>query len=264
MGRIIAEVSDRVATAIISAPPMNALDGAMRAELAAKIEEFEQDDAIRAIVLRGDGSKIFCSGFDLKELSANLGSKDRSLAQLTNDALLFDRLANCQKPTVAAVEGAAFGGGLELAVCCDFIVASDRARFALPEIKLGAIPAAGGTVRVPRLIGQMRARQLILLGDTIDAATAMEWGLVTSVIAQAGFAIESFEFAKRLAAAPARAMQYAKRAMIAAQNDREDAALAMAREYAARLATSADITEGVRSFLEKRSPVFSDRIDREA
>lgn len=264
MGRIIAEVSDRVATLIISAPPMNALDSAMRAELAARIAEFEQADAVGAILLRGDGAKIFCSGFDLKELSANLGSKERSLAQLANDALLFDSFANCQKPTVAAVEGAAFGGGLELAVCCDFIIASDRARFALPEIKLGAIPAAGGTVRVPRLIGQMRARQLILLADTIGAATAMEWGLVTRVIAQASFAQESVDFAGRLAALPARAAQYAKRAMVAAQNDDQDAALAMAREYAARLATSADITEGVRSFLEKRSPVFSDKIDREA
>ena len=263
MGRIIAEVSDRVATAIISAPPMNALDAAMRAELAARIQEFEQDDTVRAIVLRGDGLKTFCSGFDLKELSANLGSKDRSLAQLTNDALLFDRLANCPKPTVAAVEGAAFGGGLELAACCDFIVASDRSRFALPEIKLGAIPAAGGTFRVTRRIGQTRATQLILLGDAIDAATALEWGLVTRVIAQASFAEESFDFAKILAALPPRATQYAKRAIIAAQNDSEDAALAIAREYAARLATSADFAEGVRSFLGKRSPVFSDKLDRE-
>jgi enoyl-CoA hydratase len=262
MGRIIAEISDRVATATIAAPPMNALDAAMRSELAARIAEFEQDDTVRAILLRGDGPKAFCAGFDLKELSANLGSNDRSLAQLTNDALLFNRLANCQKPTVAAVEGAAFGGGLELAVCCDFIIASERARFALPEIKLGAIPAAGGTVRVTRAIGETRARQMILLGDPIDATTALEWGLATRVVPQASFTQESMEFARRLAASPARAMQFAKRAINSAQNDGEDEALALAREYAARLATSADITEGVRSFLEKRSPVFSDKIDR--
>ena len=180
----------------------------------------------------------------------------------TDDALLFDRLANCQKPTVAAVEGVAFGGGLELAVCCDFMIASDRARFAVPEIKLGAIPAAGGTVRITRLIGDRRARQMILLGDAIDAATAMEWGLATRVVAQASFAQESLDFARRLAAQPALAMQYAKRAIIDAQQCDEPEALALARYYAARLATSADITEGVRSFLEKRSPVFNDKIDR--
>lgn len=263
MGRIIVESSDRVATAIISAPPMNALDAAMRAELAARLQEFEQDDTIRAIVLRGDGPRAFCSGFDLKELSENLGSKDRSLAQLTNDAILYDRLAKCQKPTVAAVEGAAIGGGLELAACCDFIVASDRARFALPEIRLGAIPAAGGTVRITRMIGETRARQLILLGDAIDAATALEWGLVARVFAEATFAQESLDFARRLAALPARAMQYAKRTILAAQDRSEDAALAMAREYAARLATTGDITEGVRAFLEKRNPAFIDKIDRE-
>jgi enoyl-CoA hydratase/carnithine racemase len=264
MGRIVVEVSDRIATATISAPPMNALNAAMRAELAAQLQTFEQDDRVRAVVLRGDGSKAFCAGFDLKELSENLGSAEKSAAQLNSDAWLFDRLATCSKPTLAAVEGVAFGGGLELAVCCDFIIASERARFALPEIRLGAIPAAGGTVRVTRQIGPVRARQMILLGDAIDAATALDWGLVTRVAPELSFSEECRNFAAHLAKMPARAVQYAKRAMIAAQNANESQALATARDYAARLATSADLAEGVRSFLERRDPVFGDTIDHES
>jgi enoyl-CoA hydratase/carnithine racemase len=263
MGRIVVETSNGIATATISAPPMNALDVAMRAELAARLQAFERDDAVRAIVLRGDGPKAFCVGFDIKELTANLGSTGRTLAQFQHDAVLFDRLAHCPKPTLAVVEGVALGGGLELAVCCDFIMAGERARFGLPEIKLGAIPAAGGTLRVTRQIGPARARQLILLGDPVDAATALNWGLIARVLPEASLAQESAEFARRLAAAPALAVQYAKLAIASALDSNEESALAMAREYAARLATSADLTEGVRSFLERQTPVFRDTIDRE-
>jgi enoyl-CoA hydratase/carnithine racemase len=262
MGRIVVEVSDRIATATICAPPMNALDAAMRAELAAQLREFEEDDGVRAVVLRGDGSKAFCAGFDLKELSENLGSSEKSAAQLNRDARLFDGLAAFGKPTLAAIGGAAFGGGLELALCCDFIVASERARFALPEIKLGAIPAAGGTLRLSRQIGAARARQMILLGDAIDAATALDWGLIMRVVPEPDFSEACRKFAGQLAAMPARAVQYAKRAMTAAQDAKEPEALATARDCAARLATSADLAEGVRAFLDRRSPVFGDTIDR--
>jgi enoyl-CoA hydratase/carnithine racemase len=261
MGRIVADISDGVATATISAPPMNALSSVMRAELAERLQAFERDDSVRAIVLRGDGPKAFCAGFDVSEITTSLGSAERTLAQFETDAMLFDRLAQCAKPTLAVVEGVALGGGLELAVCCDFIIVGERARFGLPEIKLGAIPAAGGTVRVTRQIGPVRARQLMLLGDPIDAATALDWGLITRVVPQENLAQESTAFAQRLASAPARAMQYAKRAIAAAQDADEQTALALAREDAARLSTSADLAEGVRSFLERRSPRFRDKID---
>jgi enoyl-CoA hydratase len=261
MGRVVADISDGVATATISAPPMNALSSVMRADLAEQLQAFERDDAVRAIVLRGEGPKAFCAGFDISEITTSLGSAERTLAQFQTDAVLFDRLAQCAKPTLAVVEGVALGGGLELAVCCDFIIAGERARFGLPEIKLGAIPAAGGTVRVTRQIGPVRARQLMLLGDPIDAATALDWGLIARVVPQENLAKESTAFAHRLASAPARAMQYAKRAIAAAQDADEQSALAQAREDAARLSTSADLAEGVSSFLERRSPQFRDRID---
>jgi enoyl-CoA hydratase/carnithine racemase len=263
MGRIVVDIANAVAAVTISAPPMNALDTAMRAELAKQLERLERDEAVRAVMLRGDGPKAFCAGFDITEITASLGSPERTLAQFQTDAVLFDRLAHYAKPTLAMVEGVALGGGLELAVCCDFIIAGERARFGLPEIKLGAIPAAGGPLRVTRQIGPVRARQLILLGDPIDAATALDWGLIARVVSQDSLAQECAGFAHRLAAAPARAMQYAKRAIAAAQEGNEAAALAMARDDAARLSASADLAEGVRSFLERRSPHFRDGIDHE-
>jgi enoyl-CoA hydratase len=261
MGRIVIDISNGIATATISAPPMNALTMAMRAELAERLQAFERDDAIRAIVLRGDGPKAFCAGFDVNEITTSLGSAERTLAQFETDAVLFDRLAHCAKPTLAVVEGIALGGGLELAVCCDFIIAGERARFGLPEIKLGAIPAAGGTLRVTRQIGPARARQLILLGDPIDAATAFNWGLIARVVPQDNLTTASATFAQRLASAPARAMQYAKRAIAAAQDTDELTALVLSRDLSAQLSTSADLAEGVRSFLERRSPQFRDKID---
>lgn len=261
MGRIVFDISGGVAAVTISAPPMNALTAAMRAELAERLLTFERDDAVRAIVLRGDGPKAFCAGFDVNEITASLGSAERTLAQFQADAVLFDRLARCAKPTLAVVEGVALGGGLELAVCCDFIIAGDRARFGLPEIKLGAIPAAGGTARVTRQIGPVRARQLILLGDPVDAATALDWGLIARVVPQDALAQEIATFAHRLATAPARAMQYAKRAIAAAQDADEQTALALSRDLAAQLSTTTDLAEGVRSFLERRSPQFRDKID---
>lgn len=261
MGRIVFDISDGIATVTISAPPMNALTAAMRAELAERLLTFERDDAVRAIVLRGDGPKAFCAGFDISEITTSLGSAERTLAQFQTDAVLFDRLAHCAKPTLAVVEGVALGGGLELAVCCDFIIAGVRARFGLPEIKLGAIPAAGGTLRVTRLIGPVRARQLILLGDPVDAATALNWGLIARVVPQDALAQEIATFAHRLATAPARAMQYAKRAIAAAQDADEQTALALSRDLAAQLSTTTDLAEGVRSFLERRSPQFRDKID---
>lgn len=263
MGRIVVDIANAVAAVTISAPPMNAIDIAMRAELATRLDELERNDDARAIMLRGDGPKAFCAGFDIKEITATLGSPDRTLTQFQSDAVLFDRLAHCAKPTLAMVEGVALGGGLELAACCDFIIAGERARFGLPEIKLGAIPSAGGTVRVTRLIGSARAREMILLGELIDATTALQWGLIARVVSQDSLAHECAAFAQRLAAAPARAMQYAKRAIAAAQDNDEQVALAAARDDAAKLSATADIAEGVRSFLERRNPQFRDGIDRD-
>ena len=263
MGRIIAAVADGIATATISAPPMNALTAAMRADLTDHIRRFEEDGEIRVIVLRGDGRKAFCVGFDITEITSTLGSAERTRAQLERDAEPFNRLAHCPKPTMAIVEGLVLGGGLELAACCDFIFAGEGARFGFPEIKLGAMPVAGGTLRITRLIGPSRARQMVLLGDPVDAATALAWGLIARVVPHSELARESAAFARRLVDSPALAIQYAKRAIDVALEVDETEALAVAREGGARLATSADLAAGLRAFSSRQAPQFRDKADRE-
>ncbi|RYY94763.1 MAG: enoyl-CoA hydratase/isomerase family protein, partial [Comamonadaceae bacterium] len=170
-------------------------------------------------------------------------------------------LAHFPKPTVAAIEGAAVGGGLELAVCCDLLVAARTAKLALPEIRLGVFPGSGGTVRVTRRVGAARARRMMLLGDAIDAATAHAWGLVDELCDEGTAALEAGKLAARLAAGPALAQQGCKAALDAAMDMDEAGALAVATEWAVRLGFSGDLAEGLRAFDAKRKPAFgADRI----
>jgi enoyl-CoA hydratase/carnithine racemase len=182
-------------------------------------------------------------------------------AKFAQDEAVFSALARFPKPTVAAIEGAAVGGGLELAVCCDFVVASMTAKLALPEIRLGVFPASGGTVRVTHRIGPARARRMMLLGDSIDAATAHAWGLVDELCGEGAAAVEAGRLAARLAAGPALAQQGCKAALDAALDLDEAGALAVSNEWAVALGFSGDLAEGLRAFDEKRKPVFgTDRI----
>jgi enoyl-CoA hydratase len=261
MGSIDVDIRDGIATATISAPPVNAIDAAMRAELAEHVLVFERDPSVRAVLIRGDGERAFCAGFDLTELATTVGSADRTREQLRTDGLLFGRLAGCSKPTLASVAGLALGGGLEIAVCCDFIIAGERARFGLPEIKIGGYPAGGATMRVTKLVGAIRAKRLMLLGDPIDASLALQWGLISFVVPDAELAHETALLASRLAAAPALAVQHLKRAIAAALVPGEAAALDVMREGAARLALSDDLAAGVRSFRVREHVAFRDGID---
>jgi enoyl-CoA hydratase/carnithine racemase len=172
---------------------------------------------------------------------------------------VFGALAHCPKPTVAAIEGAAIGGGLELAVCCDFVVAARTAKLGLPEIRLGVFPGSGGTVRVTQRIGPARARRMMLLGDAIDAQTALSWGLVDEVC-EAGEALATaMTLAARLAAGPALAQEGCKLAIAGASHADEDAALDIAQGWSVRLGFSPDLAEGLRAFDEKRAPAFGRR-----
>lgn len=263
MGKIAIDIQDGVATAVISAPPMNAVDAQMRADLARHVAEFERDARVRVIVIRGEGDKAFCAGFDLKELATTVGSAEKTRDHLEASDILFDRLARCAKPTVASVSGLALGGGLELAVCCDIIIADESARFGLPEIKIGAYPAGGGTLRVTRIVGPAIAKRLMMLGDPIEAAQALEWGLISFAVPDPELARDTAVLARRLADGPALALQYLKRAIASALADDAATALNTARMGAIRLAVSKDLAAGVTSFGARQRPVFQDDIDLE-
>jgi enoyl-CoA hydratase/carnithine racemase len=170
---------------------------------------------------------------------------------------VFGQVAHFPKPTIAAIEGAAIGGGLELAAACDFVVASRRSRLALPEINLGAFPGSGGTVRITQRIGPGRARRMMLLGDFVDATTAQAWGLVDELCDEGDAFAVGMRLAQRLEAGPALAYEGCKAAIDAALEGDEAAALNLAARWAVRLGMSEDVAEGLLALGERRKPKFA-------
>jgi enoyl-CoA hydratase len=258
MGTISLERVGGVAVITLENPPVNALTRAMIAALGAQLAALADDAGVRSVALRAAGTRAFCAGSDLHEFPALLQTPGAMAAKFDKDGMVFGSLAHFPKPTIAAIAGVAFGGGLELAACCDLIVAAPDARFALPEIALGAFPGSGGTVWVTRRIGFARAHEMMMLGEPIDAGTALAWGLVNRLTEDVFAA--AFALAQRLAAGPAHALQRCKQALGAAVDSPEQEALALSRRYAEEIAASADLREGLQAFHERRPPRFDDRI----
>ncbi|MCC6314832.1 MAG: enoyl-CoA hydratase/isomerase family protein [Thermomicrobiales bacterium] len=248
---------DRVATiAIDRERVLNALDRQAFVELDAALDRIAADDRVRAVVITGSGDRAFAAGADIRALDG-LGSEG-ALEFMTFGQRVFDRIANLPKPTVAAVNGYALGGGLELAMACDIRIAADTAHFGQPEITLGSIPGWGGTQRLPLLVGLGWARDLILTGRLIDATEAERIGLVTRVVPAADMPRAAAELAAHLAGLAPIALALAKDAMRLVEGDLA-AGLRREREYVARTFATADQREGTRAFLEKRAPRFTGR-----
>ncbi|MGD9944086.1 MAG: enoyl-CoA hydratase/isomerase family protein [Burkholderiaceae bacterium] len=234
---------------------LNALRFSMLAELAAAFDRVAQSDA-RALLIVGAGSRAFCAGADIKELM------DRDLNSQRDGALLgqraFATLDALPIPSLAVLHGHAFGGGLELAMACTFRVATPRARMGLPEIKLGLIPGYGGTQRLPRLIGQARALELVLSGRTVDAREAEQIGLVHRVVDGEDPVAIGREFLAPMLGYSRCASRFAREAVQRAA----DTTLAEGLRIEADLSTLAyrtqDADEGMRAFVEKRAPQFRD------
>ena len=235
---------------------LNALSSEVAAGLHEAFRAAGADDAVRAIVVAGDG-RAFCAGADIGELDTLDGPHGFSaFVRRLTDA--FDSLARCPKPSVAAVHGVALGGGLELALACDLRVAEEGARL-VPEIKLGLLPGAAGTARLPRLLPKAVAKQLLLTGEPLLAAEAHRLGLVNEVV-PAGTALDAaLALASRLAALPPLALAAAKRLVDEGATLPLDAAVTLERETVSMLFGTADRVEGVRAFLDKRPPTFEGR-----
>jgi len=256
MGTINLDVKAEIAVVTLAAPPMNTLDRSMISMLATCLEDLQVRPAVRAMVLKGKGCKAFSTGSDLREVHDLIHTQEGLRQKLEDDNTVFDRLAAFPKPVIAAVEGLALGGGLELACCCDLIVCASNARLGLPEIQLGAFPGTGGTVRVTQRIGIGRAKQLMMLGRNIDAERALAWGLV-DFLAEPGQATTMAEtLAQELAAGPLLALRYCKEAISAAYDLPPADAIDVAIDLGARLGRSAELLEGLTAFLQKRKPQF--------
>ena len=238
-------------------PPLNLISREVTIALGQALEELERDDSIRAVVVAGSGSRAFSAGSDVKEFPSLQGRVAEG--KLIQENAVYDRLAGLRVPTVAAIEGDALGGGLELALCCDLRVASRAARLGLPELRLGVIPGSGGTQRLPRLIGLARAKELILLGELVDAETAHSYGLVNHVVPEGDAEAEARRLAAILASRGPLAMQEAKAALDWALDGTLAEGQAKELEASERVFSSADMLEGANAFLEKRDPRFEGR-----
>jgi methylglutaconyl-CoA hydratase len=217
--------------------------------------ELIEDDGVRAIVVTGAGDKAFCAGADLKERQGMSGDDVRAQVGLYRTELgILDR---SPKPVIAAINGVAFGGGLELALICDLRVAAPHAELSLPETTLGIIPGAGGTQRLPRVIGEARAKEMILLGRKLGAAEALSWGLVNRVSSEGVSVLDdTLHWIEPIAAGAPIAQSAALRAVEASYDVPLPAGLELERVYYDETLRSEDRLEALRAFAEKRKPAF--------
>jgi enoyl-CoA hydratase/carnithine racemase len=241
------ETEQAVATIRLDRPPMNALNAQVQGEIAAAAAQVSQDPAIRAVVLYG-GEKVFAAGADIKEMA------DVGYSQMAADTRRlqesFTAVAKIPKPVVAAVTGYALGGGLELALCADFRVAGESARVGQPEILLGIIPGAGGTQRLPRLVGPARAKDIVYTGRFVGAQEALAIGLVDKVVPDAEVYRAARDLVSRYATGPAAALRAAKQAIDDGLEVNLDTGLEIERLHFAGLFATEDQRTGMRSFVE--------------
>jgi enoyl-CoA hydratase/3-hydroxyacyl-CoA dehydrogenase len=230
---------------------LNAINSEMMTELPHAIDSFTKNDDVRAIVIKGEGDKAFSAGADITEFA---GGKPYQFAG--TGAALFNAPHRCPKPVIAAIDGFALGGGLELALSCDFRLASKRSEVGQPEILLGLIPGGGGTQRLLRLIGPSRTKELVMFGDRISAEQASDWGLINRVFEDDQFEAGVLEFAERLAAGPPVAIRFTKKIVDLGGDSSMEAALFMEQEAFGLLFSTEDMVEGTTAFLTKKKPEF--------
>ncbi|MFQ5682148.1 MAG: enoyl-CoA hydratase-related protein [Candidatus Binatia bacterium] len=230
---------------------LNALSSGLVRELCLAMESLDHDGEIRVIILTG-GEKVFAAGADIKEM-VDAGPFDERV----QGRLLFrDRINRISKPVIAAVSGYALGGGCELAMSCDIIIASETARFGQPEVNLGTIPGSGGTQRLTRTVGKVRAMEMVLTGEFLNAMEAERCGLVNKVVPAELLLEESKKIARKIAGKPPIAVKLAKEAILKAFNTPLDEGLEFERKSFYLLFASEDRREGMKAFIEKRKPQF--------
>ena len=257
---ILVEAQDGVGMIRLNRPKaLNALNAATVGEICAALDGFGSDDAIGAVILTGN-ERAFAAGADIKEMQ----SLDFATLYGADCFANLDRVARTRKPLIAAVAGYALGGGCELAMMCDFIIAADTAKLGQPEITLGVMPAWGGTQRLARSIGKAKAMDLCLTGRMMDAAEAERCGLVSRVVAADKLVEEALAAAKMIAAQGRLAVLANKEAVNAAFEQPLNEALKFERRLFYGLFATKDQKEGMAAFIEKRPPRFENRLLNQA
>ncbi len=249
---------DRVAVIRLDNPPLNLFTTAMTAALGEALDVVESAGDVRAVVVAAaERCRAFCAGSDIGEFAGLRGRVGEG--KLVRENHVFDRLAGLAMPTIAAIEGDAVGGGLELAMCCDLRVASDTARLGLPEVRLGVIPGSGGTQRLPRIVGAGKAREMVLLGELHASGEAERFGLVNRVVPEGRAEAEARRWAAIIATRGPLAVREAKRLLHIAQEVPLETGMDAQLAASERVFDSDDMIEGAMAFREKRAPRFHGR-----
>ncbi len=249
----------RVAQLTLVNPPLNLVTETLLRELGAALDTLAAADPgdVRAVVVTGSGERAFSAGSHVGEFEAQRGPAGRARHELESG--VARRLADLPMPTIAAIEGNALGGGLELALCCDLRIASERAKLGLPEVRLAVTPGAGGTQRLPRVVGAARARELILTGKVLTAEEAERIGLVTEVVPAGEAVARATAIGEEIAQRGPIAVRAAKRLIDIATETDIETGLAAELDASDRVFASEDMREGAAAFFDKRNPEYHGR-----
>ena len=249
----------RVAELALDNPPLNLVTDALLADLDGALATLEESSAadVRAVVVTGRGERAFSVGSDVKAFEEHRGPTGR--VRFETEARVAQRLAALPMPTIAAIEASALGGGLEIALCCDLRIASERAQLGLPEVRLAVTPSTGGTQRLPRIVGIARAKELLLTGRVIDAAEALRIGLVNEVVAAGEAVARARAIGEEIAARGPLAVRAVKALIDGALDRPLPEGHAAEVETSIRIFATDDLLEGARSFIEKREPQYNGR-----
>lgn len=258
-GNVLSDTQDGIGVLTLNRPEkLNALDYETIDELMSELEQIEADDAVRVVILTGAGERAFSAGADIRRFQASVeGGMDTALREFVRRGQrLTSRLENFPKPIIAAVNGIAFGGGCEVTEAVPLAIASDRAQFAKPEIKLGFPPPFGGRQRLPRHVGRKRALAMILTGDPISAAEAERIGIVNKVVPHASLMEEARALAGRIMRQSPLAVTACLASVTRGLNLTIDEGLAVEAAQFGRMVGTSDIREGIAAFVERRQPTF--------
>lgn len=254
---VLEERHGRVAILTVNRPDkLNALSQQVRDEMVERLAALETDDGVGVVVITGAGEKSFVAGADISEFD---GRSPLDQRHAMRSPRIFDVMSSFPKPVIAMINGFCLGGGCEMAASCDLRVASEKARFGQPEIKLGLIPGGGGTQRLPRLIGHGQTMRLVLTGDMIDAAEALRIGLVEAVVPHEELRDKTLELAGRIASMSPLTLKIAKEAVNASRELPLEAGIRYERDLFCLCFSSEDMAEGVKAFLEKRPAQWQGR-----
>ncbi|KAA9028511.1 enoyl-CoA hydratase/isomerase family protein [Niallia endozanthoxylica] len=254
---LLCEIENKVAVVTINRPPVNPLNTRVFQELSQIFDALEANEEVRTIVLTGSGQKAFVAGADINEMAGLDVVGVNKMNSVSRN--VFIKIENSNKPVIAAINGLALGGGLELALACDLRICSDRAKFAFPETGLGIIPGGGGTQRLQKIVGQGLAKELIYFGDMFSAERAQELHIVNKVVSVEEVVQTAIEWAEKLAQKPPVALQMAKVAINnGSDTDLETGLILESACFATAFATD-DRKEGLQAFIEKREPVYVGR-----